>query len=300
MAYIEEKCPSCGGPLPAASFDWLTCKFCGAELRAAPGAQYHIPPKLDEPPYEPDLPRIDVIGTKYVLLGKLAKGASSDVFLGRRDARITETVVIKIAQSEAQNDRLAREWKNVEQIDDPKRQGAEHFARLLPQRVLHGKVTGTERLASVFRYRAGFQYTLEHAREEYPMGVDPRAAVWMWKRVLDQIVWLSHGGFSHGALHPSHLVFHPRDHGVIFVGWSDAGASGADDVAASARAIAYVLGGDAKALPSSVPAPISDLVLEQAKGTSMGALNVKERLDEAAQKAFGPPRYHRFTMSGFG
>jgi len=300
MSYIEEKCPSCGGPLPAASFDWLTCKFCGAELKAAPGAQYRIPPKLDEPPFEPNLPRVSVVGSRFVLLGKLARGTTSDVFLARRDARITETVVVKIALTPAKNGHLDAEWKAIGAIDDRKREGAAHFARLLPQRVVHGKIEGEDRSASVFRWRAGFQYTFEDARAEYKDGIDPRAAVWMWKRVLEMIGWIRDGGWAHCAIDPSHLVIHPRDNDVILVGWSKASRGPTEDVAMSARAIAYVLGGDAENLPARVPQPIADLLKNTARQPNIGAWHVKDELDRAAQLAFGAPRYQRFTLDGWG
>ena len=90
MAWVEERCPTCGGPLPGADFaDVLVCKYCHAELRAAPGAQYRVPPKIDEPPYEPALPRVAIAGVRYVVLGQLAEGTSADIFLARRDVRLT-------------------------------------------------------------------------------------------------------------------------------------------------------------------------------------------------------------------
>lgn len=294
MTWIEERCPSCGAPLPAGSFDdVLVCSYCKAELRAAPGAQYRIPPKIDEPPYEPSLPRVSIVGTRWVVLGQLAAGASADVFLARRDVRLTETAVLKVSRDAAADERVAREWATLGALTDTSRQGAAHFIELLPMRVLHGKVDGSTRLASVFRWRAGFQFTFEDVRREYPGGVDARTIVWMWKRLLELVGWIHDGGFSHNAIEPSHVVVNPRDHGVHVVGWSNATRGTGDDVAATARLVRALLAG------ADVPAPVAD-VLRRAEGSATSAWVLRDELDRAAGEAFGPPRFHRFTLSGWG
>ncbi len=277
---------------PTASFDVLVCTYCHAEMHAAPGAQYRIPPKIDDPPYEPTLPRVSIIGTRYVLLGKLAERATTDVFLARRDTPLTETVVLKIARGIPGGERLAREWKVLGELEDPAREGSAHFARVLPLRVLHGKVHGRDVLASAFRFRAGFQFTLEDVKREYPAGADARAIVWMWKRMLDVLGWLHDDGWCHGAIEPAHVIIHPRAHGVILGGWSEASRRAGDDVAASARAMATILAADA-------PAPIATLIA-RAADTNPGAWALRDELDRAAHEAFGPPRYHPFTLSGWG
>ncbi len=226
---------------------------------------------------------------RYVVLGQLARGASSDVFLARRDARLTETVVLKIARGAEGAERVAREWKTLVLLDGPPREGSAFFTRILPLRVLHGK-TEDGRVASVFRWRAGFQFTLEDVRREYGRGVDARALVWMWKRLLELLGWVHDGGFSHGALDPTHVLVHPRDHGVHVVGWSRAGrGAGADDVAASARVMNELAGADA-------PAEIRELL----RGAHGSAWAVRDALDRAAHDAFGPSRFHRFTLAGWG
>src|SRR5439155_6093800 len=94
--------------------------------------------------------------------------------------------------------------------------------RMLPQQVLRGKADKSERPAIVYRWRSGFQWTFDEMLVEHKGGVDPRAAVWMWKRVLDMLGWVHRGGWAHGNIGPSQLLVHPRDHGVALVGWSRA------------------------------------------------------------------------------
>ena len=72
-----------------------------------------------------------------------------------------------------------------------------------------------------------------------------------------------------------------------------------------ARSIARVLGGDpAKgSVPSSVPEPVADLVIEYAgkrrcEGTVADAWALKEQVTAASRAAFGPDRYVKFTMPG--
>lgn len=245
-----------------------------------------------------DPPRVTVGAVPYVLLGRLARGESCDVLLARRDARLTEQVVVKVPRDpSAPADALAREWRVLSELqtrDDVR--GAHFFTTLLPQPVTRGAVRGLAGryagVASVFRWRSGFLHTLDDVVCEYPDGVAPQTAVWLWKRTLALLGWVHRAGYVHGAVLPAHVLIHPRDHGAVLVGWSRAvrlaaGATAplrapaaaaalyyprevlaggaptpATDIAMSARCVAYVLGGDPASgdLPADVPAPLAALV----------------------------------------
>lgn len=331
------KCPGCGANLPPASYykGALACEYCGATVMTFGGWPLP-PPAVKEPPFAPDQPRATVAGVRYVLLGRLGRGEGSDVFLARRDARLTELVVLKIARAREDGDLVAREYEVVGELHGSDAQGAEHFSRLLPQPVAQGPVTdpgGLERAAAVYRWRSGFQHTFGDILDAYPAGVDPRAAVWLWKRMLELLGFVHSAGYVHGAVLPPHLLVHPRDHGVVLVGWSSAlrYASGrplparsgrheafypaavwngtpptpATDLAMSARCLASVLGGDPAtgSVPASVPAPLAELVRIQADPEHREAYEhawlLKDRVDAAAREAFGPPRYIPFTLPGW-
>lgn len=258
------------------------------------------------------------------------------MFLARRDSRLTELVVLKVARALSDADLVAREFEVISELHGSEAQGAEHFSRLLPQPVMQGPVKdlqGVPRPAAVYRWRSGFQHTFVDVLAEYSGGVDPRAAVWMWKRTLELLGFVHRGGFVHGAVLPAHLLVHPRDHGVVLVGWSSAqrtspsrplvatsasarafypealwsgGApSPTTDLAMSARSMAYVLGGDPATgkVPRGVPQPLAELVQLQSDPDHPRAAHdawlLKERVDAAAREAFGPPRYVHFTLPGW-
>jgi hypothetical protein len=270
------------------------------------------------------LTRVCIEDRRFAVLGRLAVGDGSEVFMARRDARVTENVVLKVLRTTSDGDLLAREWQTLEALMRSTAQGHEHFRRLLPQPVVHGKIAERAgRLASVFRWRSGFSYTLDDVMRRYERGVDPRAAVWMWKRVLELLGWVHRAGYVHGAVTPPHVLIHPRDHGAVLVGWSCAThnqrlpavslsqrayypndtwtrgvATPATDMIMLARCIASVLGGDAArgSVPSSVPSPVAALVMEQAERGSDDAWAVMERVSEAGVAAFGAPRFVTFHM----
>ena len=295
------KCPSCGAPAPLGGWPLAPCSFCGS-TRATGG--------LDPGSHAPrGAPRIDIGGRRYALLGLLARGERSDVFLGKRDARLTEMVVIKLLRDREDAASLAAEWRAIEALERSEVRGAEYFTGLLPQRVAHGLASTSRgaRPGSVFRWRSGFQHTLEDVRAAHPRGVDPRTGVWIWKRTLELLGWVHRSGWLHGNLLPAHVLVHPRDHGVVFTGWSHAerASDPSTDLRMTARSLIHVLGGDPVrgTLPLSVPEPLSVLLSRHAdpdaRGRSEDAWDLLERVGDAGREAYGPPAYHRLDMPGW-
>lgn len=146
-----------------------------------------------------------------------------------------------------------------------------------------------DKVTAVYRWRPGFSFTFLDARREYPLGIDPRAAVWMWNRVLDQLSCLEEIGWSHGAIAPEHLLLHPRDHGVALCGWSEAARSEGDDLRQSGAAITTLL---------SRNAPKALRELAQHAACFDNAASLKQELRKISESAFGPPRFHTFTLTG--
>ncbi len=291
MGYVDHRCPNCGANLPPPPPSGsVRCEFCATRLAVEAGRwKASAPEALDEPLRDPERPRLWVGGARYCVLGRLAKGEASDVFLARRDARVTELVVLKISSDAA---RLGREWAALEALPRSTAEGSAHFARLLPQPV----ATGTARLGmhgnegdrpvSVLRWRSGFIHTFDDVFSAYPGGVPPESSIWMWKRMLELLGWVHRSGWSHGAVTPAHLLMHARDHGVVLVGWSRASKSpGAADIAASATVIQRALGSQ------RAPAALADLLAQTVKSPPSDAWALKETLDRTARDAFGPPKY---------
>src|SRR5437773_4261505 len=119
-------------------------------------------------------PKVRVAGLPYVLLGRLGVGDGCDVFYARRDARLTELVVLKVLRAPEDADLLAREWSVLQSLHSARAAGAEHFTRLLPQPVAHGALDAPDvaaRPASVFGWRSGFVHTLADVARQFPRGV---------------------------------------------------------------------------------------------------------------------------------
>lgn len=335
MSYSQHTCPNCGAPLPPPPpTGSVRCGYCSVLLASTPGGwRPAAPPAEVEPLRDPHLPRLWIGGARYAVLGRLARGEGSDALLGRRDGRLTELVVIKALRACGDADLLAREDDVLESLEKSQAQGAPHFSRLLPQRVAHGLARlgmtgeGGERRVSVHRFRSGFVHTWDNIAAAHPSGVAPEAAVWLWKRTLELLGFLHESGWVHGAVLPPHLLVHARDHGVVLVGfsravppgrplpafsrqlrahypdavWNGGPATAATDVAMSARAVLRVLGGAPGRAPSSLPAPLAELLLGHATGDrDAEAWVVRDALDEVARRVFGPPKFIPLPMPGWG
>jgi hypothetical protein len=284
---VQQKCPSCGAPLSGLDGSIVVCAFCSTELHKGSSEGFRIPPAL--PPAHPvkDLGLVCVGNVGYRVHGRLAQGSSCDVFLARRNAALTEMVVLKIARERAES--VTAEWRIIAEL----RQRAEgrFIGHLLPQPVGFGRTRcehRAERTGAVYRWRSGFDFTFEDAHAQYPSGVDPRAAVWMWNRLLEQLGSLHELGYSHGAVCPEHLLIHPRDHGVLLCSWSQSGQHGrATDLADAARCIAYVVS-------TKAPRILTDLIQRASKFRD--AFELMAELKRVATEAFGSPRFHPFTL----
>jgi hypothetical protein len=262
------------------------------------------------------------------VLGLLARGESSDVFLATRARRLTERVIIKALRASEDADLLAHEWDVLSALHAGTAQGAAHFSLRLPSPVARGDARfadGRSGPATIVRAMAGFRHTLDDVRRAYPAGVDARHAVWIWRRILELLGWVHRNGWVHGAVLPQHVVLHAGDHGAILVGWSCAVQQGervsavsadcerfyarevldrgpattASDVTMSARSVAYALGANEHGeLPREVPTPIRELVEACAAGEAIAgdAWRLKDLVADAAEQVFGPPAFVPFEI----
>ena len=213
MAIEVLRCPNCAAPLPAGARGEVVCEYCRHVLTGVPTPTGYRWIAGDERPPDDGLPRVHVDGRSFAVMGRLAQGDGSDVFLARRDKRVTELVVLKALRAESDADLLANEWKTVEALQASEAQGWEFFRRMVPQPVAHGRMTrdgAAPGTASVFRWRSGFVHTFEDVLRAYPQGVPATAAVWLWKRALETLGWVHLSGYVHGAVLPAHLTLHAR------------------------------------------------------------------------------------------
>lgn len=322
-------CPACGAPLPSnARRAIVVCPFCNASVTDAGPVILGQSFRNALAELDASVPtterRVRVGGLPYRLLGRVAQGESSDVFLAERARPVTERVILKVLRADADRDLHDREWAALTALEASDVPGSVELSRRLPSPVARGRVEGTDRTALLVRASCGFSDTLEDVLRAYPNGVDGRHASWMWRRVLEMLSWVHRAGWAHGALLPPHLVVHARDHGVLLVGWSCAAPLGgkaglpvvnerfADlyprellrgappsvrtDLAMTARNMSWVLGGTGASVPLSVPVSLRELIEEVSASGADDAWELRSRVGHAARAAFGPPRFHPFEM----
>ena len=318
VTYTLISCPQCNAPLPKlAPTGVMHCDYCGVALvPTAGGVRLMQPPETDLP--EPGRTRLWAGGRRYLLEGRVAKGSSSDVFLGRFDHRLSEQVVMKMLRASEDLDVFRHEWEVLGALQRATRDGTAHFSRLMPSPVAFGEarlgINGTEgtRQVMVLGLASGFVHTFDDVRAAYPSGIPAGASIWLWKRVLESLAWLQGTGWVHCAVLPEHLLVHARDHGVRVIGFSCATRVGqpvmvtagglapgveaqpAIDFAMSARAVKSLLGG-------SVPEQLRRL-LERASedaGSFADGWALIAEVDRVAREVFGPPQYVPFQMLGW-
>lgn len=273
-------CSNCAAPLTDLASSYLTCPYCGTEYYAPAHAGYQIPAAIADP-HPAGLGSVMLGEQTYRVHGRLGRGRHGDVFLARLERNLTRMVVLKIARGQDEGLALSREWDNLHKV----RQQHDFLRHLTPRPVLLSNLAG--RLTTVYGWRAGFSFTLTQARSQHPQGVDPKAAVWIWNRMLEQLACLHDAGFCHNALSAEHVLLHPRDHGAAFCGWSEVTRGAGTDLKDSGACIAGLLG-------TTAPAELRKLALQA--GRYDHPLQLKEKLKGVAGELFGPARFHPFTL----
>lgn len=254
-------CPRCGAP---SSPHDASCAYCDGQL----GPQS---PALLQPPEPPHIGRLQLAHHTYLVLGQLARGHHSQVYLARRHALLSELVLLKVGPLEA-------EWQALQRLRD-----LDGFlAQVLPQPVAR------HQNHFAYRWRSGFLYTLAEVARQYPRGVEPQTMVWMANRLLDQLARVHSLGFVHGQLQADHMLIHPRDHALLICGWSACKPGPPNlDLKAALPLLQRLLG-------PAPGAPWKELFPKLARLAS--AHEVQQELQRVARATFGPPRYHPFHM----
>lgn len=329
MGFVALECPRCGAPIPPGARGTVVCAYCRATLVEARDGFQLEEAFEDEPTEAPGAPRFWLHGARYRVEGRIARGDSADVLLARRDHRVGERVVAKALRASGDRDRLEAEWRTLVALSKSEARGSHHFTRLLPQPVARGEARfgsmghAGDAFATLYRFDSGFVHDFHAVRAAYPGGVPAAAAVWMYKRILELLVFVHESGFAHGAVLPRHLLVHARDHGVRLCGFTCAGALGsalaarvaaddrfypsratelsaALDVVMAARAVLFVLGGDPMRAPAAAPPELRAVLESDADSAGPGtAMQALANVDRAARSAFGAPRYVPFDLPGW-
>ena len=303
------KCAHCLAPLPLSTGKSTVCQYCGHVLIDLPDTWWARPvvvPEWTGRPEDEGKPRVGLGRHSYVLVRQIASGEVSDVFHARRDARLTEQVLMKIARGGSDSEEaktLTREWATIGRLRGSSARGAEHFSRLLPVPVAQGKlrrVGAPSGVGVAYRYRVGFTHTAADIIASHANRVDARIAVWVYKRLLEMLSWVHSSGFVHRAIRPEHCLIHPTAHGAVLLGWSKArwrhGRSAGDvrpatDLRDTARCITALLSGGRHHLPRKTPSSLADLLSAQIDRPGDDAWAVRAQLVQIAENVFGPARY---------
>lgn len=247
---------------------------------------------------------IECGGEGYRLLNQLGKGEFSDVYLARRVSGLPFLATIKLSSASGAATHYAREAEVLHDLrtsshEARKTYGAQH----LPWVIFQGPVKDAPgRQALVLHHEPGYWGSLAALHARFPQGLDPRHAVWIWRRMLDVLHFLHMEDWTHGDVRPEHALVHPENHGVRIIGWasarrsSDASAK-AHDLQRCARVITVLLCGAhaSGSLPPQVPHQLAKLVTQASEDATFCQAHPAKHQDallkEAALAAFGPPSF---------
>lgn len=317
LTLLSLACPQCSAPLPrAARWRTVACAYCGATIvrgaetveRAAFRQAWQ---RAQAAPV--DGRELRWRGARCELLTPLGTGEHAEVWLARRRGAVSERVTLKLALNEGvARDRLKAELTALDAMQGLATPGAAYFTRRLPQALglaLAEGMAGGARSALLLRHPAGFWGSLAAVRRLNPQGIDPRHGVWLWRRMLEVLAFVHDNGRVHGAVMPEHALVHPRDHGVLLIGWADARsprpserqAAVARDLMQSAWTIRALLAGhstDAPAFGTRTPAPFVELLRQCSEDAAtcalLGAQGIEQALTVASREAFGAPHFIPF------
>ncbi len=318
MPFFALTCPQCGAALPRqAAWRMVVCPYCGATVTRS--RSFVEAAQLREAAarvqaqalatYDWSHPTLRWQQQRLQLLKRVGSGERAEVFLAERMAPLPERVVVKLAHASTNPGELAAEAEILCALRAGLSEVAASAAWRVPQVIASGvgeMAGGQTRELLLLRHPAGYWGSLEQALHYAPAGIDPRHAVWIWRRVLDVLALVHASGWTHGDLTLEHWLVHPRDHGVNLVGWSRAlaGAEGvaiARDLQQSAWSLRRLLSGG-ETLPTfggRTPSPLVDLLQRSSEDAAwcaeVGARGIDQSLVAAAHAAFGAPRFIPFN-----
>ena len=319
LSLLALSCPQCSAPLPrAARWRTVNCSYCGATIVRSTETVERESFRAALRRANADVPGGRILtwrGARYRVLAPLATGEHSEVLLAERLGALPERVTFKLARGREGAEALAREHAALQALQSLAMPGAAYFTRRLPQPVGLGAIDAADgsedaHQALVLRHPTGYWGSLLDVQRANPQGIDAPHAVWLWRRMLEVLAFVHDAGWTHGDLSPAHALVHPRDHGVLLIGWSRARhdtARAADDLAQSAWAVRAVLHGHeglGEPGTGAAPAPLAALLRRCSEDPGecrrLGARGIEQALSAAAREAFGAPRFTPFDPAPHG
>ncbi len=315
-------CPQCGGALPKqARWRTVQCPFCDSSITLARNvvhaAEFRaawLRTKAAASSAAAGKPRLQIQNQTYQVQAQLGFGEHHSVLLAERLGPLAERVVIKLAHADlgagasaaapagATELRLQHETQILQQLQADTSPPAAYFSQRLPQAVCFGSAktaAGAEHAALVFRHPTGFWGSLDVVRQHYPKGVDARHIIWMWRRVLEVLGYLHDIGWAHGRITPDHLLVHPRDHGILLIGWAKAQFHAKPDPAACVRDLMQSAAAISALMPVDAPKPLLTFMQNGRNDPNFcqhhGARGLDRAIKDLARTLFGPARFVEFN-----
>lgn len=313
MNFVALNCPQCSAPLPRVAI-WraVKCGSCGALITKTESVVLRDTFRQALVRARQDFAGLDGVvcgGARYHLMQMLGSGEMSQIYVAQRVGPLPYLVIVKLSSVPTAATRLVREaqvLRELQALDGGVSGG--YFSGLLPEVVAQGVVEGNDgKHALVLRQPSGFWGSLAALNERFASGIDPRHAVWIWRRILEVLNFVHSHGWSHGDVRPEHALVHPQAHGVRLIGWASAqkgvvAKDKAADLLRSARVVQVLLcGADGSGIfPSGVPTGLLQLVTRAAQDEdfcrAQGAEGLDALLREEAKTAFGPPSFVPLTI----
>ncbi len=163
-------------------------------------------------------PKSATIIGKWVVEAPFVKGDLADLYLVTREDRTTG--VLKIARHPRDNDLMDAEARALKTLWEAE---PEQYRKYLPALLDTFQASG--RRANVLT-RYPDLFTLRQIVEMLPQKVPFRHIVWMMNRLLSLIGFSQRSEYAHGGVIPDHLLYHPKTHGMVVVGWCSAVTEG--------------------------------------------------------------------------
>lgn len=160
---------------------------------------------------KPATPQTSKVG-KWEIQGPLCAGDLADLYLVEAD---TKPAVMKVARSATDNDLMRAEYAALAKMHTCREELREYW-KYIPCPIDTFEASG--RQATVFTRADGY-LPLSSLAQMFPEGLPFRHIVWMGNRLLSVIGFAQREGWLHGGITPAHLLYHPKTHGLVLVGW---------------------------------------------------------------------------------
>ena len=179
---------------------------------------------------------------------------------------------------------------------------------------------GKSRLQATVFSRAPEQlYSFVEVLKQYPGGINPKDAAWMFRRMLFALSVTHKAGVVHGAIMPEHILIQPEQHGVVLLDWKYATTPGtvirhipigtrgwyppevlnrkqatfATDIWMAVKTIRYLL---ENRTPKPMRAFFNGCTQDNPRLRPQSAGELLEEFNDLIERMWGPRKFHPFSI----